>query len=825
MESIHDFYTALGFAVFSGFTLEAKKNKDGVWKKHLPSGLTKGWNTFKHGKPYNRNTDAFAIITGETSGIVVIDVDDPSVPHNARLMELMEDCTMVQQTKNGFHYVYKYDDRIPQSKADDTLKLDVRSGDLKNARGVGCIFCEPTRLTAADGTIVADYKWVKMPSSADEILPLPDAVVEELNRIRPNYYTTIKTEQQTEEEEVVSVETTASVVSTQSNPVAQTDTTLLTKLAASISNCEAYTDWLNNGIICFNEGLPLSVWEQMTLKHYPTYKKGSKRDCAAKWKTFAISPNRKLTQASWWKWLKDNDYIKYTELCSQRDDNVKLYRLINHKEFATIFYNLNPNAYLFHDRMGWFQINSSNIWKHYPNKEPEQILSRVSDCLMKYTEDVIEMECNRYARERSRCTDPEKGKELLKIHRDNMSLYEKGHQSFGSAHFCKGMLCFLPALYYRETLEEEMNMAAHLFAFSDGKCVDLKLGKVRDIEPTDYISQTTGYACPSYKDDEVRSKLREFLFGLYENEAVLQYVLRVFASCLYGENKFHKFFVFTGSGGNGKGMIATLLQSVFGDYYHTVDITLFTKPRERADQPCPALVDARYKRMMMTTEPEKDDEFQKGLLKKISGGDLIEARTLFSKDIIRYKPQFKLICQTNAIPKIKLDDGVGRRMEVVDFPFKFRPAEECTTEKHRVANPAILHEICMNPAVRDEFIIWLLEIHEEIKGLKSLQPPAEVKDATGSYFDDNNPYKFWLDEKFDITGSAEDRIPAYEMQSYYCQDRNIDKVKLKTTSFAQGLLFNGIEKKRGSGGFYYIGVKRKNPLGTQNESCQITNEA
>jgi P4 family phage/plasmid primase-like protien len=370
------------------------------------------------------------------------------------------------------------------------------------------------------------------------------------------------------------------------------------------------------------------------------------------------------------------------------------------------------------------------------------------------------------------------------------------------------MLCFLPALYYRETLEEEMNMAIHLFAFANGKCVDLKLGQVRDIQPTDYISQTTGYDKPKAANSEVRARLHKFLFGLYENEEVLNYTLRVLASCLYGENRFHEFYVYTGTGGNGKGMIAALIKSAFGDYYHSVDITLFTKPRERADQPIPALVDARYKRLMMTTEPEKDDEFQKGLLKKVSGGDLIEARTLFSKDIIRYTPQFKTIFQTNAIPKIKLDDGIGRRMKVIDFPFKFRPEEECTTPLHRVADPNLLHDICMNDAARDEFILWLLEIYnDEVKGIKSLQPPNEVKDATGAYFDDNNPYKFWIEEQFELTKNAEDKISANELQRYYCNDRGVEKVNPQ--SLAQGLQFNGIERKRFKTGYYYVGIKRK----------------
>ena len=802
-----ELYSQLEFVVFSGFTLEAKRNKEGVWKKEVPYGLPKGWNELRKGHKYNKNTTTFAIATGQASNIVVIDIDDPSIPHNKELMELMKDCSMVQQTKNGFHYVYQYDPRIPISKADDDLKLDVRSGDLNQKRGAGCIFCEPTHLLTPNGEeIVATYKWIKIVKDPKDLSLIPDAVIDKLNEIRPNYYTTVKAKEEVvenDDEEVMDVQSTSSQQSTTSNP---TDKSLLQQVADYITNNNTYTEWLNNGIICYNEGLGLDVWEMMSKKS-PKYERGA---CQSKWKTFQANPDRKLTAASWWKWLKDNNYAVFKELAIQRTDTERLYKFINHKEFANIFYNLFPNAYLYNERMGWFQLNEYNIWKHYPNKEPEQILRRISDTLMKYTEDLIIVECDRYAKERPKITDADKAKAFTEAHTKIVHSLETGRQKFGLKDFCKGILAFLPSYYLRDTLEAELNMNANLFAFADGKCVDFSTGQIRDVVPTDYISQTTGYNIPKRTDETIRSKLQKFLWGLFENDEVFNYFLRVCASCLYGDNRFHEYYVFTGSGGNGKGVVATLLESAFGEYYHSVDITLFTKPRERADQPIPALVDARYKRLMMTTEPEKDDEFQKGLLKKVSGGDLIEARTLFSKDIIRYKPQFKTIFQTNAIPKIRMDDGISRRMKIINFPFKFRPIEECVTEKHRVADPDIKKSICLNPEYRDEFAIWMIEVYNDMKDWKSFPAPNEVKEMTNNYFDDNNPIKFWLNEHFEITDCKEDRISASEIQRYYCKDRNVEKVNAQF--LADGLLYNGIEKKRTSSGLVYVCIKRKPEL-------------
>ena len=114
----HEMYARFKFIVVSA-KMSAKKNKKGEWKKHFDFPVA--WQG-KTSLEDDRNASGFALLTGAKSGITAIDVDDPETPTNKRLMELMSDCNLVAKTKHGFHYVYRYDERIQQTTGDKVVK-------------------------------------------------------------------------------------------------------------------------------------------------------------------------------------------------------------------------------------------------------------------------------------------------------------------------------------------------------------------------------------------------------------------------------------------------------------------------------------------------------------------------------------------------------------------------------------------------------------------------------------------------------------------------------------------------------------------------------
>jgi hypothetical protein len=171
----HALYARLGFIVSSG-KMSAYKSKTGEWKKKLV--LEKEW-TLKTSTEYNKRESGFAILTGPPSGCTAIDVDDPEKEANKRLMVLMESCTLISKTKNGFHYVFAYDARILQT-ANTKNKLDTRNGG-------GCIYVAPSVAYDDERRSVAEYKWIRTPALGEGLVSMPEDVVDFLRALNGGY--------------------------------------------------------------------------------------------------------------------------------------------------------------------------------------------------------------------------------------------------------------------------------------------------------------------------------------------------------------------------------------------------------------------------------------------------------------------------------------------------------------------------------------------------------------------------------------------------------------------------------------------------------------
>ena len=576
-----------------------------------------------------------------------------------------------------------------------------------------------------------------------------------------------------------------------------------------------YPDWIRIGFICFNEGFTVAEFIELSKKS-KHFKHSSPEWISQKWLGFKRS---NLTQALLWKWLAEDDADKYQELAANRKDFWLLLRNVSHAETARFFYNLKPDAYLFNEKLGWYQLLPSGAWKHYDQK-PNGLLS---DIWMSFRKLLVEHE-----KHIGESTDAEEQKENSQRYK----LIKQFQSNIGNKSFCDGVIAFLPTMYNDDELEKKMDESRHLLAFSDG-VYDLDKEHFRATRPDDYICLTTGYPYPHKRFPEARKELLATLRSLFETTEevdgvvlgeITQYNLKVIATCLHGTKKYEKFYVWTGSGGNGKGLQSEMVKRAFGDYYHSIPHSCLTKVQDKKDAPNPPMAKAKGKRFVQASEPEAEDKLQCGTIKELSGGDEITARDMYSSTIT-YRPQFSLFLQTNAIPQLnRPDGGIQRRLEVINFPFAFKEKPEGALQKP--INHELKDKIIKSPEWRDEMFHLLLESFKDVKK-NGLVAPKSVVDASQEYMDDNNPVKEWLHSNYTLE-NANDRRYGLESAKLLAQFAEDKGFKPSAEKFKNYMTLCGITLKKESHNFkahrfnddgwaeaecragrYWMGLKRK----------------
>ena len=107
------------------------------------------------------------------------------------------------------------------------------------------------------------------------------------------------------------------------------------------------------------------------------------------------------------------------------------------------------------------------------------------------------------------------------------------------------------------------------------------------------------------------------------------------------------FNIYTGSGSNGKSALVDLMRLVL-DYQGTAPVTIITCGRNKSGGTNTELVQLKGMRYAVMQEPSKGDRINDGMLKEITGGDIIGARGLSTKHDKLYS-QFKLVVCTNIV--------------------------------------------------------------------------------------------------------------------------------------------------------------------------------
>lgn len=405
-----------------------------------------------------------------------------------------------------------------------------------------------------------------------------------------------------------------------------------------------------------------------------------------------------------------------------------------------------------------YYVYEDGIWEQEGKKDSTHLYTAYGELVKMidiYTYD-LESELHNLKRERKR------KEEANKLEKHIESCYHL-MKNLCEAPFLNKCFMFQYVEFLTKDLTSQIDSKKNLFAFSD--CVwDLDAGIELHHHPGRLIMTNTGYPFPRERNEEVEAKLWDTFNSMFHDPADALYMLKTIAYCLHGDKStLSLFFVWVGSGGNGKGIIYQLIKRAFGGYFSPLTSAYLTQKRSSSSGPQPELANKKGKRVVISTEPETEegDHFRMDKIKELS--DDIEVRGLYQSPFT-FSPQFGLIIQSNQDPvftsdKKRPNNAILRRYRGLHFPIKFVPDPDSNNKNERRSDPALKRLCEESDDYRDSFIRILFDVYEEhVKGRSDIEAPPNVKTYVANVVEDHDEYGQFLRDCVERTTNKEDKV-------------------------------------------------------------------
>lgn len=452
---------------------------------------------------------------------------------------------------------------------------------------------------------------------------------------------------------------------------------------------------------------------------------------------------------------------------------------------AKLYYELNQDKYIYCNKI-WYEYNDSNILI-CRNEAPPSLLNDIS----KTIQELLQTEKNK--------VNPN-----MENYKDINKIYTTEYKRAGNSSHIEGVIKYLRPFYNNDDIENLIDNNINLLVFKN-KLYDFNDRSFRDIKKNDYVMNNTNYILDEDINDIMQNKIKKLLFSIFENEEHIKYWSLITASSLF-TNKFESLYIHCGTGGNGKGLLSTIIEKSLGSYFYAVNNTFLTSIY-KGGASNPDLYKCKGKKYVLVSEPNNGEEeckFNIDFIKMITGGDTITTRDLY-KSNISYKPHFTINLQCNNKPDLnKMDNGIQRRLKILNYPFNF--VEQPNKSHHRLINNNLKNEI--NEQFYKQFILYLINIiennYDENNNYKPIEIPNKFKNETEQYLNDNNPVKTFIDEYIDITNNDKDRIKVSDFLNYFI---NKGFKEMKQTALIEQLKFNDIIIKKYQGIMTVYNVK------------------
>lgn len=317
---------------------------------------------------------------------------------------------------------------------------------------------------------------------------------------------------------------------------------------------------------------------------------------------------------------------------------------------------------------------------------------------------------------------------------------------------------------------------------------DLETGSLLPHNRECYMTRMLGCDVPEKPKNPVR--WLKFLDDIFKSDKeLIRYVQKALGYSLSGLTKEQCVFFLYGTGRNGKSTFLEIVRKIIGEYATNIqpESIMMRMTTGTANSDIARLKGAR---LVTSVEPNEGMRLNEGLLKQITGDDMITARKLYG-DEFEYRPEFKLWMATNHKPTIRgTDTGIWRRIHIIPFTVTI-PEDKIDrnlSEKLDTELPDIL--------------AWMMEGYR-LWRFEGLHYPKVVLDAVKEYRNEMDVVSSFIDSEYCVSGGE---VKAAALYAAYCQwatENNEYKMPSRKFGIEMSKRYN---KRKSNGVMIYTGL-------------------
>lgn len=274
------------------------------------------------------------------------------------------------------------------------------------------------------------------------------------------------------------------------------------------------------------------------------------------------------------------------------------------------------------------------------------------------------------------------------------------------------------------------------------------------------------------------------------NANLIKYLQTIIGYCLTGDTSEQCYFIFLGTGSNGKTTLLNVLRALMGALCKNIDFTTLSYSGYSARNDLARLIGAR---LVTSVEVQSRSCVNESVVNRITGCDPITVKFLYSEPF-EYIPKYKLIVAGNEKPNIEgLSHATWRRIRLIPFNVRF--------DDSNGINKNLYHELIEElPGI----LTWALEgcLRWQQEGLVT---PTEVVTATLEYMAEKDTVGAFLKECciVDPQGAIKSS-DIYDNYVKWCD--NNEQSKMGKKNFSKMLNDKGFVKEKFSGNKYWKGL-------------------